>query len=263
MTTALAAQKIRHPHSTWILDDGDRPALRQLAAASRTGVRDPKRGMERDAPARESGESEQRPDANRGRVPAHSRRGSDPRTGHSGQDAGLLQQPPRSPSSRRPQYFSNVPADDPLGSQAPLFYGPIQQGKDGWNAAFFCGSNAILRREALMQLGLSGYVKETEKSIRRALSASRAAIRKARKAANRRILADQHTLDEVEAATEEARRRLDAGDSAQRNHVPGTTPGGPGRPGTGAGRCVRPSGRPEGNCRDGAGGASVTPECPW
>ena len=62
-----------------------------------------------------------------------------------------------------PQYFSNVPADDPLGSQAPLFYGPIQQGKDGWNAAFFCGSNAILRREALMQLGLSGYVKETEK----------------------------------------------------------------------------------------------------
>ena len=89
-----------------------------------------------------------------------------------------------------PQYFSNVPADDPLGSQAPLFYGPIQQGKDGWNAAFFCGSNAILRREALMQLGLSGYVKETEKSIRRALSASRAAIRKARKAATGRILAD-------------------------------------------------------------------------
>ncbi len=47
-----------------------------------------------------------------------------------------------------PQYFVNVPPSDPLGSQAPLFYGPIQQGKDGWNAAFFCGSNAVLRREA-------------------------------------------------------------------------------------------------------------------
>ena len=56
-----------------------------------------------------------------------------------------------------PQYFYNVPQDDPFGSQAPLFYGPIQQGKDGWNAAFFCGSNAILRREALFQLGLLTY----------------------------------------------------------------------------------------------------------
>ena len=28
MTTALAAQRIRHPHSTWILDDGARPELR-------------------------------------------------------------------------------------------------------------------------------------------------------------------------------------------------------------------------------------------
>ena len=55
-----------------------------------------------------------------------------------------------------PQFFTNVTDSDPLGSQAPLFYGPIQQGKDGWNAAFFCGSNAVLRREALMQLGIVG-----------------------------------------------------------------------------------------------------------
>ena len=31
MTTALAAQRIRHPHSTWILDDGARPELKALA----------------------------------------------------------------------------------------------------------------------------------------------------------------------------------------------------------------------------------------
>ena len=56
----------------------------------------------------------------------------------------------------RPRSTSyNVPDDDPLGSQAPLFYGPIQAGKDGWNAAFFCGSNAVIRREALMQVGVA------------------------------------------------------------------------------------------------------------
>ena len=68
-----------------------------------------------------------------------------------------------------PQVFGNVAPGDPLGSQAPLFYGPIQQGKDGWNAAFFCGSNAILRREALMQLGISSYVSELERAIQTAL----------------------------------------------------------------------------------------------
>ena len=31
MTTALAAKNIRWPHSTWILDDGNRPEMRQLA----------------------------------------------------------------------------------------------------------------------------------------------------------------------------------------------------------------------------------------
>ena len=69
-----------------------------------------------------------------------------------------------------PQYFYNLPPGDPFGSDAPLFYGPIQQGKDGWNAAFFCGSNAVLRREALMQLGLTGYVQEMEQRVRRGLS---------------------------------------------------------------------------------------------
>jgi cellulose synthase (UDP-forming) len=69
-----------------------------------------------------------------------------------------------------PQYFYNLPPGDPFGSDAPLFYGPIQQGKDGWGAAFFCGSNAILRREALMQLSLAGYVQEMEKRVRRGLS---------------------------------------------------------------------------------------------
>ena len=59
-----------------------------------------------------------------------------------------------------PQWFMNVPKGDPFGSQAPLFYGPIQEAKDGWNAAFFCGSNAVLRRDALLHAGLVNYARD-------------------------------------------------------------------------------------------------------
>jgi cellulose synthase (UDP-forming) len=65
-----------------------------------------------------------------------------------------------------PQYFYNLPPGDPFGSDAPLFYGPIQTGKDGWNAATFCGSNAILRREALLQLGLTLFVRQMEENMK-------------------------------------------------------------------------------------------------
>src|SRR5262249_18484596 len=34
-----------------------------------------------------------------------------------------------------------------------MFYGIIQRGLDKWNAAFFCGSAAVLRREALDAAG--------------------------------------------------------------------------------------------------------------
>jgi len=60
-----------------------------------------------------------------------------------------------------PQFFYNIPQHDPFGVDAALFYGPIMQGKDSWNAAFFCGSNAVLRRESLMQTGLIRYVENT------------------------------------------------------------------------------------------------------
>lgn len=211
LTTALAAQKIRHPHSTWILDDGARPELKALAEQHGLGYvtrsgdwtkdlpRHAKAGNLNNALMVTYGEFLLILDADQ--IP----------------EPDILEKTLGYFNNRRvalvqtPQYFSNVPADDPLGSQAPLFYGPIQQGKDGWNAAFFCGSNAILRREALMQLGLVGYVKETEKSIRRALAASRAAIKQARKSADVESPLVAGVLDEVEAATREAQAEVDAG----------------------------------------------------
>lgn len=212
MNTALAADRIRHPHSTWILDDGDRPELRQLAAAHGLGYvtrgedwdnkpRHAKAGNLNNALMATTGEFLLILDADQ--VP----------------EPDILEKTLGYFNNRKvalvqtPQYFTNVPDDDPLGSQAPLFYGPIQQGKDGWNAAFFCGSNAVLRREALMELGLLGYVQETEKSIRRALAASKKAIRQARKAADARSPLVGAMLDEVEAAIAQADSRLAAGQS--------------------------------------------------
>ncbi len=56
-----------------------------------------------------------------------------------------------------PQAFYNLPKGDPFGHDAHFFYGPIQQAKDGMNAAFYTGTNAILRREALVSMGLQHF----------------------------------------------------------------------------------------------------------
>ena len=213
MTTALAAKDIRRPHSTWILDDGKRPALRELAESNGIGYvtrsadwtpdmpRHAKAGNLNNALMLTSGEYLLILDADQIPEPDI----LDKTLGYFNDDRVALVQ--------TPQYFINVPADDPLGSQAPLFYGPIQQGKDGWNAAFFCGSNAILRREALMQLGLVGYVKATEQSVHRALAASTSAIKKARRSAEAENPLVEQMLDEVEAATKAAQHELEAGAS--------------------------------------------------
>ena len=66
-----------------------------------------------------------------------------------------------------PQAFYNIPPGDPFGHQAHLFYGPIQQGKDGMDAAFYTGTNAVLRREALISVGLQNFSDEFAKDERR------------------------------------------------------------------------------------------------
>lgn len=46
-----------------------------------------------------------------------------------------------------------------MPGEGDLFYGAVQKGNDLWNATFFCGSCAIIRREALMQT--NGFAGET------------------------------------------------------------------------------------------------------
>jgi cellulose synthase (UDP-forming) len=211
MATAAAAVAIRHPHRTWVLDDGDRAEMR--AAAEDLGVgyitrsadwtnrpRHAKAGNLNNALFRTDGEFLLILDADQIPEPEildHTLGWfTDP-------EVALVQ---------TPQWFSNVTESDPLGSQAPLFYGPVQQGKDGWNAAFFCGSNAVIRREALMQLGVTGYVREVEDAVRDSLRASARILDRAARSVRRTHPDTAEALSRARAGVRQARRDLDAGE---------------------------------------------------
>jgi cellulose synthase (UDP-forming) len=205
--TARAALDIRYPHSTWVLDDGKRDEMR--AAAEKAGLGYITRGDDW---------------KNR---PLHAKAGNlnNALMATSGEfllilDADQIPLPDILDSTlgyfddplvalvQTPQVFGNVDHKDVLGSQAPLFYGPIQQGKDGWNAAFFCGSNAILRREALMQLGIVRYVHEVERAVLKALKGASGVLREARRTEG----AVDAALGNVSAAIAATRTAIAAGE---------------------------------------------------
>ena len=178
MSTATAAERVTYPHRTFVLDDGNRQDMRAAAEAGGVGYltrssdwadrpRHAKAGNLNNALFMTEGEFILILDADQ--IPEPSI--LDRTLGYFNDERTALVQ--------TPQYFTNVTDSDPLGSQAPLFYGPIQQGKDGWNAAFFCGSNAVIRREALMQLGIRGYVAAVQRSVSAALRTADRMIAKA------------------------------------------------------------------------------------
>ena len=51
------------------------------------------------------------------------------------------------PFERNLEQFRIIP------NEGELFYGVVQDGNDFWNATFFCGSCAVLRRRALDEIG--------------------------------------------------------------------------------------------------------------
>jgi cellulose synthase (UDP-forming) len=210
VTTAQAAANIRYPHRTWILDDGNRPEIRD--AADRLGVGYITRGVEWAGHPRHAkagnvnnalmvteGEFLLILDADQ--VP----------------DAAILDRTlpyfadEQVALVQTPQHFGNVGKGDPLGGQTPLFYGPIQQGKDGWNAAFFCGSNAVLRREALMRLALEHYAADVDSDVRRALKRADGVVARAMATedANPIMVA---ALAEIRTAIEQTRVAVEMGE---------------------------------------------------
>ncbi|WP_043360084.1 UDP-forming cellulose synthase catalytic subunit [Belnapia sp. F-4-1] len=68
-----------------------------------------------------------------------------------------------------PHYFyspdpfeRNLARKRPVPNEGLLFYGAIQPGNDLWNAAFFCGSCAVIRRTALEEVGGVPHITVTE-----------------------------------------------------------------------------------------------------
>lgn len=211
--TAEAARDLRYPHRTCVLDDGDRPAMR--AACAEVGVdylvrteawvgknRHAKAGNLINALYLTTGEFLLVLDADQ--VP----------------NPELLDRvlgyfaDPNVAFVQTPQAFGNIPEGDPFGSEAPLFYGPIQAGKDGWNSAFFCGSNAVLRREALMQMGVVWFARDLDQRARRDLREAVPRLRRAR----RRLAshpAGVKAVDELLGLVEAARASVQAGEPLQ------------------------------------------------
>jgi cellulose synthase (UDP-forming) len=189
LTTAVAARDITYPHRTWILDDGDRPEFAE--AARRIGVGYIRRGSDWEGRPRfaKAGNVNNALFETSGEFIAVLDADQVPLPRFLDQVLGYFDDPEVA-FVQTPQEFWNAPASDPLGSQAELFYGPIQQGKDGWGAAFFCGSNAVLRREALMALGLTMFSRSAAERVRKALRDGRRRLQ---------ALADMHAAGDPES----------------------------------------------------------------
>jgi len=77
---------------------------------------------------------------------------------------GYFDEDPRLFLVQTPHFFlnpdpveRNLRTFEKMPSENEMFYGIIQRGLDKWNASFFCGSAAVLRRQALLETnGFSG-----------------------------------------------------------------------------------------------------------
>ena len=155
--TVLAAATIDWPADrlrVYLLDDGKRPAFRAFAAEAGVGYlvrpdnKHAKAGNLNHALTKTSGEYIAIFDCDH--VPTRSF--LQVCMGWLVRDHGLaLVQTPHHFYSADP--FTRNLATPNVPSESELFYGVIQPGIDTWNATFFCGSCAVLRRSALLEVG--------------------------------------------------------------------------------------------------------------
>lgn len=153
--TVLAAQNMAYRHTTWLLDDGTRPEMAQLAAElginylTRENRRHAKAGNLNNALSHSRSEFVAVFDADHA-----------PRHDFLTRTLGYFDDPSVA-FVQTPQDFYNLDSYQHRGdserraiwSEQSLFFRVLQRGKDYWNAAFFCGSCAVLRRSSLDAIG--------------------------------------------------------------------------------------------------------------
>ena len=159
--TAVCAVSMRYPHRTYILDDGNRPEVRELARElgcgyfARTERTHAKAGNLNNALAKTEGEFIVTLDADHVPMPDF--------IDHV---IGFFSNPAVA-AVQTAQDFYNLDSFQHLTDwraryawqQQELFFSVVQPGKDGYNATFYCGSPAVLRRAALQAIG--GFATET------------------------------------------------------------------------------------------------------
>ena len=159
--TAVGARAIRYPHRTYILDDGKRDEVLQLAKdlgigyIRRQGNASAKAGNLNHAIAITSGEFILQLDTDHVPLPTIIDR-----------LLGYFEDP-KVAFVQSPQDFYNTDSfthvinetSRSMWEENRIFYSLIQPGKDYWNATFFCGSCGMLRRAALAEIG--GFSTET------------------------------------------------------------------------------------------------------
>ncbi|HEV8385405.1 MAG TPA: glycosyltransferase [Candidatus Acidoferrales bacterium] len=159
--TLVCALSVRYPHKTYLLDDGNRPEVRALAAEfecgyiTRTERSHAKAGNLNNALKYSDGEFIVVLDADHVPAPEF----VDSIIGFFADErVGIVQ---------APQDFYNLDSFMHLTDwrhqyawqQQELFYSVVQPGKDGWGATMYCGSPAMIRRKALDDIG--GFALET------------------------------------------------------------------------------------------------------
>jgi cellulose synthase (UDP-forming) len=155
LPTIAAAVALEPVHQTWVLDDGNRPAVAELARS--LGARYVARPEHSHAKAGNLNHALRLIDADFIAVldadhvarPAFLRRTlgyfSDPRV-------ALVQTPQDFYNVTSFEHDASEVSGAPFHEQA-LFYRLIQPGKNRWNAAFWCGTGAVVRTAALRQVG--------------------------------------------------------------------------------------------------------------
>lgn len=156
--TVFAAQQIEYPADklkVFILDDGRRPEFARFAREAGVGYitrpdnKHAKAGNLNHALTKTDGELIAIFDCDH--VPVR---------GFLQLTVGWFLKDRRMALVQTPHYFynrdpfeKNLASGDELSNEGLLFYGLLQDGNDFWNASFFCGSCAVLRRTALEEIG--------------------------------------------------------------------------------------------------------------
>jgi len=153
--TVRAAINMRHRHRTFVLDDGRRPAVRSLCLE--LGCDYLTRPDNQHAKAGNWNHAFQQTDAD---VIATFDADHVPRADFLERTLGFFDDE-RVALVQVPQRYHNLDSlqhrvnwkDRRLYGEQDVFFNLVMPGKDHWNASFFCGTGAVLRRKALEPLG--------------------------------------------------------------------------------------------------------------